>query len=82
MSAMKRILELMVEKHASDVYLSANAVALIKINGTSVSFNNQMLGATTPAIVSAGARSMAFTRARPYGQVANLAQSMRGRLMS
>ena len=48
MSAMKRILELMVEKHASDVYLSANAVALIKINGTSVSFNNQVLGATTP----------------------------------
>ena len=48
MSAMKRILELMVEKHASDVYLSANAVALIKINGASVSFNNQVLGATTP----------------------------------
>ncbi len=48
MSAMKRILELMVEKQASDVYLSANAVALIKINGTSVSFNNQVLGATTP----------------------------------
>ena len=48
MSAMKRILELMVDKKASDVYLSANAVALIKINGTSVSFNNQVLGATTP----------------------------------
>ena len=48
MSAMKRILELMVDKHASDVYLSAHAVALIKINGTSVSFNNQVLGATTP----------------------------------
>jgi twitching motility protein PilU len=48
MSAMKRILELMVEKHASDVYLSAHAVALIKINGSSVAFNNQVLGATTP----------------------------------
>jgi twitching motility protein PilU len=48
MSAMRRILELMVEKQASDVYLSANAVALIKINGTNVSFNNQVLGATTP----------------------------------
>jgi twitching motility protein PilU len=48
MSAMKRILELMVEKNASDVYLSANAVALIKINGQSVSFNNQVLGSTTP----------------------------------
>lgn len=48
MSAMKRILELMVDKKASDVYLSANAVALIKINGTSVSFNNQVLGTGTP----------------------------------
>jgi twitching motility protein PilU len=48
MSAMKRILELMVEKHASDVYLSAHAMALIKINGQSVTFNNQVLGATTP----------------------------------
>jgi Tfp pilus assembly pilus retraction ATPase PilT len=48
MSAMKRILELMVVKKASDVDLSANAVALIKINGTSVSFNNQVLGPTTP----------------------------------
>jgi twitching motility protein PilU len=48
MSAMKRILELMVDKKASDVYLSANAVALIKINGTSVSFNNQVLGTSTP----------------------------------
>jgi twitching motility protein PilU len=48
MSAMKRILELMVDKKASDVHLSAHAVALIKINGTSVPFNNQVLGATTP----------------------------------
>jgi twitching motility protein PilU len=48
MSAMKRILELMVDKQASDVFLSPNATALIKINGTSVSFNNQVLGGTTP----------------------------------
>ena len=48
MSAMQRILELMVEKSASDVYLSAHAVALIKINGTCMSFNNQVLGSTTP----------------------------------
>lgn len=48
MSAMRRILELMVARKASDVYLSANAVALIKINGTSMSFNNQVLSATTP----------------------------------
>ncbi|MDO8457792.1 MAG: PilT/PilU family type 4a pilus ATPase [Burkholderiaceae bacterium] len=48
MSAMKRIFQLMVEKKASDVYLSAHAPALIKINGLSVPFNNQVLDATTP----------------------------------
>jgi twitching motility protein PilU len=48
MSAMKRILELMVEKKASDIYLSAHSSAQIKINGTTAAFNNQILGATTP----------------------------------
>lgn len=48
MSAMKRIFQLMVEKKASDVYLSAHAPALIKINGLSVPFNSQVLDATTP----------------------------------
>ena len=48
MSAMKRIFQLMVDKKASDVYLSAHAPALIKINGLSVPFNNQVLDATTP----------------------------------
>ena len=33
MSTMERILRLMADKKASDVYLSANAPALIKING-------------------------------------------------
>lgn len=45
---MKRIFQLMVEKKASDVYLSAHAPALIKINGLSVPFNNQVLDANTP----------------------------------
>jgi twitching motility protein PilU len=48
MSAMKRILELMVEKKAPDIYLSAHSSAQIKINGTTAAFNNQILGATTP----------------------------------
>ena len=37
MSTMERILRLMAEKKASDVYLSANSPALIKINGEAVS---------------------------------------------
>ena len=43
MSTMERILRLMSEKKASDVYLSANAPALIKINGECVPINNQIL---------------------------------------
>ena len=40
---MERILHLMAEKKASDVYLSANAPATIKINGLCVPINNQVL---------------------------------------
>ena len=40
---MERILLLMAEKKASDVYLSAYAPATIKINGDSVPINPQSL---------------------------------------
>ncbi len=43
MGTMERILRLMAEKRASDVYLSANAPAMIKINGQTVPINNQLL---------------------------------------
>jgi twitching motility protein PilU len=43
MSTMERILRLMAEKKASDVYLSANAPAMIKINGQCLPINNQLL---------------------------------------
>lgn len=45
---MERILRLMSEKRASDVYLSAHAAALIKINGQCVPINNQSLPAEAP----------------------------------
>ena len=48
MSTMERILRLMAEKKASDVYLSANAPALIKINGECVHINNQVLPPDAP----------------------------------
>ena len=47
-STMERILRLMAEKKASDVYLSANSPALIKINGEAVPINNQILPADAP----------------------------------
>jgi twitching motility protein PilU len=43
MSTMERILRLMAEKKASDVYLSAHSPALIKINGQVLPINNQLL---------------------------------------
>jgi len=48
MSTMERILRLMAEKKASDVYLSANSPALIKINGEAVPINSQILPADAP----------------------------------
>lgn len=43
MSTMERILRLMADKKASDVYLSAHSPALIKINGQSRPINSQLL---------------------------------------
>jgi twitching motility protein PilU len=43
MGTMERILRLMAEKRASDVYLSANVPAMIKTNGQTLPINNQLL---------------------------------------
>jgi len=48
MSTMERILRLMADKKASDVYLSAHAPAMIKINGQCLPINNQLLPADAP----------------------------------
>jgi twitching motility protein PilU len=48
MSTMERILRLMVDKKASDVYLSAHSPALIKINGQALAINAQILPADAP----------------------------------
>lgn len=48
MSMMERILKLMAEKKASDVYLSAHSPATIKINGQCISINNQTLPPDAP----------------------------------
>ncbi len=48
MSTMERILRLMAEKKASDVYLAVNSPILIKINGESIPVNNQVLPVDGP----------------------------------
>ena len=45
---MERILRLMAEKKASDVYLSAHAPAMIKINGQTIPINSQVLPPDAP----------------------------------
>jgi twitching motility protein PilU len=45
---MERILRLMAEKKASDVYLSAHAPAMIKINGQTLPINSQVLPPEAP----------------------------------
>jgi twitching motility protein PilU len=45
---MERILRLMSEKKASDVYLSAHSPALIRINGQCVPINSQLLPSDAP----------------------------------
>ncbi len=48
MSMMDRILRLMAERKASDVYLSAHAPAIIKINGQYIPMNSQILPVEAP----------------------------------
>ena len=48
MGTMERIFRLMSEKQASDIFLSAHAPVLIKINGQSVPVNSQILPADGP----------------------------------
>jgi twitching motility protein PilU len=45
---MQRILRLMADKKASDVYLSAHAPMMIKISGQTIPINNQMLPSEAP----------------------------------
>ncbi|MES2184230.1 MAG: PilT/PilU family type 4a pilus ATPase [Pseudomonadota bacterium] len=48
MGMMERILQLMAEKRASDLYLSANAPAMLRINGECVPINAQLLPFDAP----------------------------------
>ena len=48
MSMMEKILRLMADKKASDVYLSAHSPALIKINGQAIPINAQILPVDAP----------------------------------
>ncbi|HZY18492.1 MAG TPA: PilT/PilU family type 4a pilus ATPase [Ramlibacter sp.] len=78
MSTMERILRLMGEKKASDVYLSAHAPALIKINGQCLPINNQLLPPDAPkALLAEVLPARRITELEETGEL-NMAQAIEG----
>jgi len=55
MKTMERILRLMAERKASDIYLSANSPAIIRINGNCMPINGQVLPPEAPLALLAEA---------------------------
>jgi twitching motility protein PilU len=78
MSNMERILRLMQEKNASDVYLSANAPAMIRINGQCVPINGQVLQFDTPRNLLAEVTTVEQMRELSATGELNVAVSMAG----
>ena len=78
MSTMERILRLMSEKKASDVYLSAHAPATIKINGQCLPINNQLLPPDAPKALLA--EVLPFARIEELEECGelNMAQAIEG----
>ena len=75
---MERILRLMGDKGASDVYLSAHAPALIKINGQCLPINNQLLPADAPkALLSEVLPPKRIRELEDTGEL-NMAQAIEG----
>jgi twitching motility protein PilU len=78
MSTMERILRLMGEKKASDVYLSAHAPAMIKINGQCLPINNQLLPAEAPkALLTEVLPAHRITELEETGEL-NMAHALEG----
>ncbi len=78
MSTMERILRLMGDKGASDVYLSAHAPALIKINGQCLPINAQLLPPDAPkALLSEVLPPKRIRELEDTGEL-NMAQAIEG----
>ena len=75
---MEKILRLMEEKKASDVYLSAHAPALIKINGQCIPINNQALPPDAPkALLAEVLPAKRITELEETGEL-NMAHAIAG----
>src|SRR5674476_1144852 len=78
MGNMERILRLMSEKKASDVYLSANSPAQIRINGVCVPINSQVLPPEAPRNLRAEIRPAERMQEREESNELNLAWASEG----
>src|SRR3569832_2929553 len=75
---MEKILRLMAEKKASDVYLSAHAPATIKINGQCLPINNQLLPPDAPlALLTEVLPAKRITELEETGEL-NMAHGLEG----
>ena len=78
MSTMERILRLMSEKKASDIYLSAHAPATIRINGQCLPINNQLLPPDAPkALLAEVLSAQRISELEETGEL-NMAQAIEG----
>jgi twitching motility protein PilU len=78
MGTMERILRLMGEKKASDIYLSAYAPAMIKINGQCLPINAQLLPADAPkALLAEVLPAIRIRELEETGEL-NMAQPIEG----
>src|SRR4051812_2601088 len=75
---MEKILRLMGEKKASDVYLSAHAPALIKINGQCIPINNQALPPDAPKALLAEVLPAHRMEERDQAGELNMAHAVEG----
>lgn len=78
MGPMERILRLMNEKKASDIYLSANSPALIRINGVCVPINSQILRPDAPRNLLAEVLSAENLKELDETNELNMAIGLRG----
>lgn len=79
MSTMERILTLMAEKKASDLYLSANSPAMIRINGQCLPINNQLLPSDAPLALLAEVLAPAHIEELEKTGELNVGHSVEGR---
>jgi Tfp pilus assembly ATPase PilU len=82
MAAMKRLFQLMAEKKASDIFLSVGSPINIKINGTAMPINQQVMDSANITNLLNEALSDKQKRIRGHARVEHRFSSSRSRQLS